>query len=119
MASSLNKNLLGGDAIVSVISSDKFGDYDSEMQQEILSQIEKSNLRDGGFVGKFFGNKKELTSMNIAATICILLIIICGIDVIHTIFSESELHMDLISAIIPVVSLSLGFIFGKSSGKSE
>lgn len=119
MAGSLNKNPLNSDNIVNIISSDKFVEYEPEMQQEILNKIEKLNQRDGGFVGKFFGNKKELTSMNIAATICILLILICGIDVMHTIFSESELHMDLISAIIPVVSLSLGFIFGKSSGKSE
>lgn len=116
MANSLNKNLSGNN-VVTAISSDNFGEYTPEMQEKIICSIENYNEREGGLMGKVFGNKKENASMNIAATICILLIIICGMDIIHSVWTNGELHMDLISTIIPVVSLALGFIFGKGDGK--
>lgn len=114
MANSLNRNSINSDSIVNIISSENFGGYDLELQKQILNKLDVVNQRNGGFMGKFFGTQKELASMNIAATICIILILICLCDIIRSFFAGGEIHMDLISAIIPVVSLSLGFIFGKS-----
>lgn len=113
MASKLNNNLSGSDNITSVISSDKFGEYSPEMQQAILDKLEKMGQNDGGLMGKLFGNKKELASMNIAVFICSILLLICAIDVIHSIWINGEIHMNLITTMIPVVSLALGFVFGK------
>lgn len=117
MASKINNNFADNN-VISAITAENFGTLPRDVQKTILDSIEKANQRDGGVLGRFFGNKKEIASMNIAAVICILLIAICGIDISHSILSDKELHMDLISTIIPVVSLSLGFIFGKG-GKSE
>lgn len=118
MANKSNNNSSDRNSIVNAISTDSFISFPEETQKIIIDSIEKVNERDGGILGKFFGIKKEIASMNIAATICILLIAICGIDVFNSIFTNKEIHMELISTIIPVVSLSLGFIFGKS-GKVE
>lgn len=113
MASKLNNNFSDNGNIPSIISSDKFGEYDAEMQREILKKMDESQKRDGGLMGKLFGNKKELASMNIAVFICSILLLICAIDVIHSICTNGEIHMNLITTMIPVVSLALGFVFGK------
>lgn len=109
MASSLNKKPLGEDNIINAISSDKFSEFTPEMQQEILKQIEKRNQRDGGFMGKFFGHKKELASMNIAFIICVLLLIAGA--VVGT--------QEFWNGILPVFGATIGYIFGKSNNKSE
>lgn len=111
-------NGFADNSVINAITAENFGTLPKDVQKSILDSLEKANQRDGGVLGKFFGNKKEIASMNIAAVICILLILICGLDVVHSILADKELHMDLISTIIPVVSLSLGFIFGKG-GKNE
>lgn len=118
MANKINSGFSDGNSVVELISTENFANYPQEVQNRILDSIENGRQRDGGFVGKFFGTKKEITSMNIAAVICILLILICGMDIGYCIFAKAELHMELISTIIPVVSLALGFIFGRG-GKAE
>lgn len=109
MASKLNNNLSGSDNITSVISSEKFGEYDAELQKEILNKMDDSQKRDGGFMGKLFGNKKELASMNIALILCVLLLL-------TTAFVKSE---QLWNGVLPVVGTALGYIFGKGGDKSE
>ena len=51
-------------------------------------------------MGKLFGNKKENAAMNISAIICFLLILLCAADVLSAIFTEKDLHMELISCIV-------------------
>lgn len=108
--------MLDNDNFSGVILNDNFAQLPDEIQQKVIDQVSK---RDGGFMGKFFGNKKENASMNIAVTICILLLLLCGIDIIHSICANTEFHMELISTVIPVISLSLGFIFGKGNGNAS
>lgn len=109
MASKLNNNLSGSDNITSVISSEKFGEYDAELQKEILKKMDESQKRDGGIMGKIFGNKKELTSMNIALTLCAFLLL-------AAVLVKSE---QLWNGVLPVVGAALGYIFGKGGDKSE
>ena len=49
--------------------------------------------------------------MHIALIICCLLILIVIIDMIHSYIVGNNINMDLISLIIPVVTLSLSDIF--------
>lgn len=115
MADGINRN--NDDSIINVISSDGFSCLPDELQKITINSIRENREKDGGFMGKFFGIKKENAAMNIAVTICILLLLLCGIDVIHSIFSDDEMNMNLVNTIIPVISLALGFIFGKGSSK--
>ena len=108
MASSLNRETLKTDNIMNVISNDKFSDFTPEMQESILKKIENQNRSDGGFMGKFFGNKKELASMNTAFVICVLLLLV-GVFVND---------LQFWSGILPVVGAAIGYIFGKG-GKTE
>ena len=109
MASSLSKNTFNDDNIINVISSDKFGDFTPDMQQEILNKLDIIKQRDGGIVGKLFGCKKELASMNVAFVICALLML-AGVFV-----GTQEFW----NGILPVIGAALGYIFGKGGGKEE
>ena len=113
-----NEKIQNTDTIINLVSSDKFGGYSDSLQERILNSIDVRRKSDGGLMGKLFGNKKENAAMNISAIICFLLILLCAVDVLSAIFTEKDLHMELISCIVPVVSLALGFMFGKGGEKN-
>ncbi len=109
MPDNSKENSLNHDSIVSVISSEKFTSLSTDMQELVLNTIESGNKRDGGLMGKLFGNKRELASMNIAFLICILLFV-SGIIV------GEQQYWD---KVLPIVAAAIGYIFGKGSGKAE
>ncbi len=119
MASRLSRGELNRDTFSGIASSEKFLEYTPEIQNRILDGLENRNQKEGGFMGKLFGNDKDLASMNVAVFICTILMLICIIDIVQSCFGNRQMHMELISSIIPVISLAIGFIFGKGKGKNE
>lgn len=110
MANHLNKRgLSDNESIVSIISSDKFEKYPVETQKDILNKIQNNNFKDGGLMGKNFGNNKDISSMYVAFAICILLAIIGFMINTEQIWST----------IIPIISTAIGYIFGRSRGKDD
>lgn len=83
-----------------------------------LKQLENENLsRKLGKIGGLFGDK-DSSSKNIAFSICFLLLII-GISITFIAYypktnSDVELIHRTWEFIIPVITLSLGYIFGKN-----
>ena len=107
MADGLNHNINDHDSITTILSSKNFLNLDVNIQNKIIDTMHTDKEKDGGFMGKFLGTKSSNLSMHIA------LIVI--IDMIHSYIIGNNINMDLISLIIPVVTLSLGYIFGKGS----
>ena len=105
------------DAVIVTIDAN-FNKLSEANQALIINGISDDKTKAGGLMGKLFGVNREIASMNIAALICFMLILICIVDVLSMIFTDNGLHMELISAIIPVISLSVGFIFGKGENRS-
>lgn len=112
----INRNLGKGNPIATLAGPETFLSLDSEMQDKIISSIVED--RKGGIMGKFLGTEPTNVSMHIALILCVLLLVILGIDFFHAYSIEKEVNMDLVGTIIPVVTLSLGYIFGKGSTKS-
>ena len=110
MSNSLNTDQISYNG---VISSEGFSKLSEENQRIFLEGLANSMGKEGGFFGKFFGTKKENASMNIAFVICLLLIILCAIDIIHAVLNDASAYTELTKNVLPVISLSLGFIFGK------
>lgn len=104
-----NRGYSDNESIVNLISSDKFVEYSIETQKDVLKKIQNNNFKDGGFMGKIFGNNKDLSSMYVAFAICILLAIIGFI--INTEY--------IWNAIIPIIGTTIGYIFGRSRGKDD
>jgi hypothetical protein len=76
-------------------------------QQDIID-------KDLGWIGKFFG-RAENASKNITATLCILLLV--GVTIVSAIVYYNERNISNIKGlwdgILPIITLSLGYLFGK------
>lgn len=91
-------------------------DYNLKSQKQELDH-EKDILKCKlGFVGKTFGNT-EHASKNITAAICILLTL--GVSIISCIvyFSTQDLIFieKMWEGLFPIITLSLGYLFGKNN----
>lgn len=115
MGNGINQNLNESDAIASIISSGTFVSLDPNLQNKIIDTVYNGREKDGGVVGKFLGNKFANAAINISFILCALLVLILIIDSIHSYLISESINMDLVDRIIPVITLSIGYIFGKGS----
>lgn len=111
----VNTNLGKGDPITTLVGSDNFLNLDSDLQNKIIETIADGKAQQGGIMGRFLGTEPTNVSMHIALILCGVLVVLLGIDFIHAYKTEQQINMDLVSTIIPVVTLSLGYIFGRGS----
>lgn len=79
--------------------------------QDLNRSLEKTKL-DIGLVGKLFG-KGDSVKLNVAA-LCFFLLILSGIIKSFMQFEDSVDYWKIIS---PLITLTLGYIWGKERGK--
>lgn len=115
MANEINHNLSGTDTITSIIESDTFVNLNPNLQNKIIDTVHNDKEKDGGVMGKFLGTRPANASMHIGFIICVFLILILIIDFFHSYAINKDINMDLVNQIIPVLTLSMGYIFGKGS----
>lgn len=108
MEENTNENLLSNDKITNIISTDNFSTLSTDIQKSVLNSIDSDKSKEGGWMGKIFGTKKELASMNIAVIICLILFI-------SGFFINESQYWD---KAITLVAATIGYIFGRSE-KSE
>lgn len=111
----INKNLNSSASLASLVSPDNFVKLDSNLQSQIIASVSDNNPQKGGMMGKLLGTDSKNVSMHIALILCISLILLIVIDFVHAYCVSQEVNMELVNKIIPVVTLSLGYIFGKGS----
>lgn len=115
MENGINQHLNEIDSITSILSSENFLNLDPNLQNKIINTVYNGRAKDGGVVGKFLGNRFSNAAINISFILCALLVLVLIIDSIHSYFINESINMDLVDRIIPVISLSIGYIFGKGS----
>ncbi|MBQ2961096.1 MAG: hypothetical protein IJE09_07735 [Oscillospiraceae bacterium] len=115
MANGINQNLNGVDSITSIIGSETFLSLDTDIQNKIIDTVHNDKEKDGGVMGKFLGTKPANASMHIGFILCVLLVLLMGIDFVHSYIVNESINMDLVNTIVPVITLSIGYIFGKGS----
>lgn len=108
-----NNHVKAGTEIRELVSSKGFQSVTENIQEKALNSIEIQNQNEGGRMGRFFGTKKENAAMNIAFMICCILFVFCLIDIICAIIRGESAYTELIKAILPIITLTLGYIFGK------
>lgn len=113
MKNEITQNLNQTDTITSIISSDTFLNLDSNIQNKIIDTVHNDKEKDGGVMGRFLGTKSTNASMHIGLILSILLVILIGIDFFHSYSVKESINMDLVNSIVPVITLSIGYIFGK------
>jgi len=105
MDNKLNEKGFNEMAIASIALDEGFKQLSKSNQEVILNGFSDDKAKDGGFMGKLFGVKKDNASMNIAFCICILLTIIGAFC--------SWAGKDYWNVIIPAITTGMGYMFGK------
>lgn len=93
-------------------------DHAFQLQMQKQQHDHENGLKDKdlGWLGKFFGGEK-LSSKNITAFVCgILLIgvIVFSIIIYHNDKSNTSFICQLWDYVLPIITLSLGYLFGKN-----
>ena len=107
--SDLTKNSING------ISEKSFNKLDAEQKTIVLTGNNETQNRskNGGWFGKVFGINTRNSSIHIAFIICCVLLLFCGIDLIHSFLGDNTLTPEVWNLVFPIITLALGYIFGK------
>ena len=110
--SSLDTNVLG-------MPEKSFNKLNDEQKNYLISGYNEvqSRAKDGGKLGEILGTNVKNSSIHIAFIICCVLLIFCGVDLVHSFFDENTLTSEIWNLVFPVVTLALGYIFGKGESK--
>lgn len=108
--SSLDKNSING------IPTDRLNDEHLQSVIDGKNAVDKNKLKAGKF-GELLGTNIKNESIHIALIICVILLFFCLADLILSFLTQRTINMELWNLVIPVITLSLGYIFGKSEKK--
>lgn len=111
----MGENTDHNNEFISTINSSTFISLTDENQKAVINQFNKGKEKEGGILGKFFGTKKKNAAMNIAFTICAMLIILCMLDIVRAICNGESSYTELVKGVLPLITASMGYIFGKSN----
>lgn len=101
------ENQNNADDIIKVISGGTFSDLTDDIKKEVLSSMDDVDKRNGGTMGKFFGNKPINASIHVAFILCVLSLIVgmicqlCSTPIWEYVF--------------PLIGAAIGFFFGKGT----
>ncbi len=74
---------------------------------------------ESGKMGKLLGTKMPNMAVYSAFLLCCLLLLFAAIDMLLSCCSESSFSLELIKIIIPVITMSLGYMFGKADSQER
>ena len=109
---SVNDKLNHGN-ISDFVSPESFVKLDQEIQAQIINSVQDNKKQEAGLLGKIFGTKPVNIAMNIAFIICAILLLFVTIDIIRACILNQSFNLELFEKILPVITLSLGYIFGR------
>lgn len=114
MSDYIDKAPLSDEVLTSLANPEVLNQLSESNQKVLIEGIEKSKDKDGGLMGKLFGNRKENAAMNIAFWLCIILLLFCFLDIMRMILTGGNAYSDLVKNVIPIISLTIGYILGKA-----
>ena len=97
------------------LSNGGFSKLNADIQAQIINVIGENKEKDGGIIGKILGAKAKNACVNIVFIVCILMFIMIALVFFVSHNDSKEFCLDLIQIFISVISVSLGYIFGKDS----
>lgn len=106
------ENFLNTDEILTIINEPSFSGLPKEHKKIILSSIGSNHKK--GALDKMFGDNSERIPTYITFIMCMALIIIATIFSLISYFTGQSVDLGLWSSIIPVITLALGYMFGKN-----
>lgn len=105
---SLNTNLADKTTtLVNIVTDESFSRLDTEVQVKVIENVKENEKIANGLLSNVFGTDKDLVPIYTTFFINTMLIIGCFIS--HFFFQYTELW----DVILPIVSLTIGYYFGK------
>lgn len=115
MGNQINKDSIANDSLEGIINTDSFVDLNPEVQVKIIDSLSSDKVSDGGFIGKLLGANKENAIIHIGFIIICIFSIVLIAEVIYSFFPNKSVDMELLQAVFPLLSLTIGYVFGKST----
>lgn len=114
----LNTNTVPADGI-NGISEKSFNKLNDEQKTIVLNGNNKSRIKDkeAGLLGKLLGSNTKNASIHIALILCVILLVICMVDMGHSFYTNKSITSEIWNLVFPIITLSLGYIFGKGDEK--
>lgn len=97
------------------MDKDTFASLEKEQKDIILvanNEI-RSQAQNAGWIGGIIGTNPRNASIHIALIVSVLSFFVCIVDLIRAIYEKDTISEKIWNALIPVVTASLGYIFGK------
>lgn len=69
----------------------------------------------GGLLSRFLGHRPKNVILNITFLICALLLIFIIVDTVIGYIQNRSVNLELVDRIFPMLTLALGYLFGKNS----
>lgn len=97
------------------ISEKSFNSLNDEQKNIVLAghNSAEEKKKEGGKFGEIFGTNPKNASIHIAFVICGALLTLCAFDLFHSFCKDNTLTSEVWNLVFPVVTLALGYIFGK------
>lgn len=92
--------------------------FQLQMQQQQHNHENELKNKEIGWLGKFFGSENN-SAKNMAITVIVIVISGATLFSLCVLFNaqlNNTLIKDVWSSVVPIVTLALGYIFGKNNG---
>lgn len=110
-----------GSSLIGIANEKIFVKLDKDIQKNIINNLAEADAakRDAGAFGQILGTNTKNVVIHAGLLICIILVIVLIMDCLHAYYADQGINMDLVNVIIPVITLYLGYIFGKGPAQDE
>lgn len=102
-------------SIAALVESDSFLNLEPKIQKQIIDAVNRDKEKQGGFIGKLLGNKPVNLAIHAVLILCLALLLVVVIDNLHAYRVGEPINMELVNIVIPVITLTIGYIFGRSA----
>ena len=117
LETSLNTEKLdsGSERLIHGIGQDTFNGLNDELKGRVILGHNNvlSKAKDGGWIGTVIGTNIKNATINGAFVLIFLLFLCCALDMVMRYRSSGEFKYELYKMVLPVITLALGYIFGK------
>lgn len=107
------------DNLSNLINSDNFSGFSSEIQKNLIESVTVSKQIESGIMGRFLGTKTSNVAIYSALLLCGILLLFALIATLLSCILNTPLNLELIKIIVPVITMSLGYMFGKSNNTTR
>ena len=100
--------------IPALVGSKGFSKLDANIQKNLIDSVTTLKQIESGKMGKLLGTKMPNMAVYSAFLLCRYLLIFAGFAMFISCICCEPFNLELIKIIIPVFTMSLGYMFGKA-----